>query len=105
MTVAGWVWPANLRAALRHISACVDYTFDDWDWDAVEAALPQTDWEPLEHWYDYPIIGSRTLTVHLAHDDGFEPVGIRVEGELDEVLAARIETIIALLSDIRAAKT
>jgi hypothetical protein len=105
MTVEGWVWPANLRTALRHISAWVDYTFDDWDWDAVEAALPQSSWDPPEHWYDYPIIGSRTLTVYLAHDDGFEPVGVRVEGDLDEVLAARIETILGLLADITAADT
>ncbi|RZT20118.1 hypothetical protein EV649_3260 [Kribbella sp. VKM Ac-2569] len=102
--VSGWVWSANLRTALKHISWSVGYAFDDWDWEAMETALPQTSWDPPEHWYDYPIIGDQTLTVHLAHNSGDDPVGIRVEGDLDEILAARIETIIDLLSDITVAE-
>jgi hypothetical protein len=89
-----------VRTALVHISLWVGYTFDEADWQAVENALPETRWDPPEQWYDYPIVGSRTLTVFLARADGADPVGIRVQGELDEVLAARIETIIAILADV-----
>ena len=98
--VQGWIWPRNVRTALEHISALVGYSFDDWDWTAVETALPHTSWDPPERWYDYPIVGTQTLTVHLANDDFAHPVAIRVHGELDEVLTARIDTIIHLLSDV-----
>ncbi|MEV4260443.1 hypothetical protein [Kribbella sp. NPDC049584] len=103
--VQGWIWPPNVRTALEHISALVGYSFDDWDWTAVETALPHTSWDPPERWYDYPIVGTQTLTVHLANDDFAHPVAIRVHGELDEVLAARIDTIIRLLSDVIVAES
>jgi hypothetical protein len=98
--VSGWVWPANVRKALEYISSCVDYRFDDLDWTAVETALPHTSWDPPERWYDYPIVGTQTLTVLLACDSAFDPVGITVRGDLDPVQVATIETTIAILADI-----
>lgn len=96
--VGGWVWDQNVQRLLRHLSQCVGYGFDDSDWGAVSTGLQRTD-EDQGNWFDYPLVGERRLTVHLARNLGAAPVSIRVTGDLDEVLAARIETLFAVLSD------
>lgn len=52
-------------------------------------------------WFDYPLVGQSQLTVWLAREPDAFPIMLRVPGELDEVLAARVETLISVFSDIR----
>ncbi len=98
--VSGWVWSGHVRTALQWISRWVGYDFDDTDWQVVEDALPRTSWEPPEQWYDYPIIGTPTLTAYVAREPGADPVGIRVQGTLDPILTTQIETLLSLLADV-----
>lgn len=99
--VVGWVWSVNARRALEWVSVWVGYTFEDSDWLAIETALPDTDGDVQpERWYDYPIIGSPPLTAFLAEDHGAAVVNIRIRGELDPVLAARIDTTLSILADV-----
>ena len=96
--VGGWVWEQHVERFLGHLAAQVGYGLDDLDRGAVTAGLESTD---AEHgrWFDYPLIGRRQVTVSLARTLGAAPVSIRVTGDLDMVLAARIETLLTVLSD------
>jgi hypothetical protein len=98
--VGGWILPANVRTLMFWLAYYVGYSFEDSDWEAVRAALPATNAELASGWYDYPVIGSPALTVWLARVPGDTPVSVRVTGELDEVLAARFETLIHVLQDV-----
>lgn len=97
-TVGGWVWEQNVERLLRHLAQYAGYGFDDSDWSAVETGLQPTD-EEQGLWFDYPLVGERHLAVHLARNTGAVPVSVRVTGDLDEVLTARVETLLAVLSD------
>ena len=98
--VGGWVWPSNVEPLLRWLSHYVGYAFDDWDWQAVANALPATDDEAAGGWFDYPLEGQPPLRVHLANSVGAAPVMVRVVGEMDPVLTARISTLLDVFSDI-----
>jgi hypothetical protein len=98
--VRGWVWEDNVSRMLRHLSAMVDYKFDDLDADAVEAGIVNTDAD-LDRWFDYPLVGSRQLQISLARHPDAAPVAVRISDDLEEVLAARAETLLAVLSDPR----
>jgi hypothetical protein len=99
--VDGWVWPENVQPMLRLLSGYIGYAFDDSDWQAVEAALPETDADDHDAWYAYPLLGSPPLTVALAQNVGAEPVAVRVSGARDAVLSARISTVLDALADMR----
>jgi hypothetical protein len=64
--VGGWVWPSNVERLLFWASHYVDYKFDDLDWRAVETALPTTDDDCEDGWYEYPLVGEPPLCVRLA---------------------------------------
>jgi hypothetical protein len=98
--VRGWVWSGNVRTGLEYVSRWVGYEFDDTDWQAVENGLPDTSAEEPERWYDYPIVGSPQLVVLVAVNPGADPVDIRVQGEMDDILAVRIETLLSVLADV-----
>jgi hypothetical protein len=98
--VQGWVCAVNVRTAMEYLSRWVGYEFDDWDWQAIEFALPGTSWDE-EKWYDYPIVGSPALTVLVAHSPDADPVGVRVRGDIDDILQARIETLLLVLANVR----
>ncbi|WP_431917450.1 DUF6881 domain-containing protein [Amycolatopsis tucumanensis] len=97
--VRGWVFGTNVHKFLEHLSSWIGYEFDELDWQAIEQALPATDAERADGWYDYPLAGQPQLSVSLAADPGASPVLVRVVGEMDAVLVARIDTLLALLSD------
>ncbi len=78
----------------------VSYKFDDSDWQAVEAALPATDDEREDGWYEYPLCGVPPLRVLLAQAVGAPPVMVRVSGDMDDVLAARISTLLGVFADV-----
>lgn len=98
--VSGWVYEVNVRTAMEYLSRWVEYDFDDTDWQAIEFGLPETSSDEPEQWYDYPIVGSPILTVLLALAPGAEPVFVVVRGDIDDVLQARIETLLSVLSNV-----
>ncbi len=100
MSVSGWVWQENVLRLMRHLASITGYEFDSLDADAVETGLLQSDAEE-DAWFDYPLCGSRRLDVFLARDPNAFPVAVRVAGDLDELLTARIRTLLAVLSDPR----
>jgi hypothetical protein len=72
-----WVLEDNLRPWLEIVSGIVGYAFDDWDWDAVQAGVVDTD---SEHgpWYEYPL-GARPTTIRLAREPGTAIVAVSLE--------------------------
>ena len=99
--ISGWVWSGNVRTTVEYLSRWVGYAFDDGDWQAIEHALPETSWEPPEHWYHYPIMGTPALTVWFACSPGADPVGVRIRGDIGDILEARIDTQLTVLADLR----
>ena len=98
--IGGWIWPSNVRTALTYLSLWIGYDFTETDWQAIEIALPDTDSEAPHGWYEYPLIGTPELTVTLAGTPGDQPINIRVQGKIDQILAARVETLISILADV-----
>ena len=99
--VDSWVWDYNVDLFMSHVAQAIGHSYDDLDRGAVEAGLPHTDADK-DQWFDYPLVGRQQLTVHLAENAGASPVDFRVGGEMDDVLAARIETIVSVLYDVHA---
>jgi hypothetical protein len=99
-SVDGWVWEENVNRLMRHLVYTVAYDFDDLDRGAVETGLEKTD-AVQGRWFDYPLVGQRQINVGLAREPEASPVMVRVSGDLDEVLAARVETLISVFSDVR----
>lgn len=95
--IDGWVSEGNVIPFLEHVSRYIGYEFDDFDETALTGALAQTDDESAGGWFDYPLEGTPPVTVSLAQAVGGTVVSIRVEGDIDPVLAARIETLFDLL--------
>lgn len=93
------MWDSNVRALLGDLSRFVGYAFDDSDWRAIETALPDTDADDPDSFYEYPLVGRPQLTVRLARASGAYPVTVIVSGRMNRVLRARIETAIELLSE------
>ena len=98
--IGGWIMPGNLRSLMFWLAYYVGYSFDESDWEAVQAALPATNSEQASGWYDHPVLGSPPLRVWLARTPGDTPVSVRVTGELDLILSARFETLIHVLQDV-----
>ncbi|BCB89678.1 hypothetical protein Psuf_069910 [Phytohabitans suffuscus] len=95
--MAGWVFEDNVVQFLGHVSRYIGYRFDDLDEAALAGALERTDDESTDGWFSYPLRGTPPLTASLARAVGGSVVSIRVEGDIDPVLAARIETLLDLL--------
>lgn len=95
--VRGWVAEDNVVELMRHISQQIGYAYDELDETALVGALENTNDELPDAWFQYPLGGTRTLKVHLAQSPGSAVVSVRVEGQMNEVLAARIETMLELL--------
>jgi hypothetical protein len=100
-STTGWILAANVRALIQSLAALVDYEADDWDWDAIEAGLSHSDADDPQAWYDYPLVGTRTLRLDLAHDPCSNITSVQVHHPADEVLAARIETVMSMLAHYR----
>jgi hypothetical protein len=81
---------------LRRYAARVGIELDVAAEAALTGALDGTDDESPVGWFRYPLEGSPALTVHLARSPGSAVVVVRVEGDMDAVLAARIETLMEL---------
>lgn len=81
---------------LAHISRYIGYRYDDLDEAAITGALERTD-EPADGYVSYPLPGTPSLTVSLAKAAGGSEVSVRVEGDIDPILRARLETLFDLL--------
>ncbi|GII28881.1 hypothetical protein [Planotetraspora mira] len=87
----GWIWEENTRVLCEVLAWLVGYTFDDLDWMAIGAALPDTDDENEGRWYSYPLVGGKaTLELRLAQAVGGCELSFEVFGSADEVLSAQI---------------
>lgn len=98
--VGGWVAASNVYTLMSTLSRFVGYSFDKLDWTAVATSLPETDAEAADQRYEYPLVGEPSLDVSLAVYHGADPVAVTVNGDLDDVLSARIETLLDVLADI-----
>jgi len=97
-TVDGWVFEENVVRFLEHLSRAIGYEYDAADEDALVGALDETDDESATAWFRYPLQGRPPLVVSLARAVGGSVVGVRVDGDIDAVLEARIDTMLSLLS-------
>jgi hypothetical protein len=91
-TVSGWINERNLAKVAEYVAALVHYPWDDLDAGALEAGIPSTD----AIWFGYPIAGTPPLTFQISSHDGDGILTIRISGEIDEVLAARFDTLLDL---------
>jgi hypothetical protein len=96
-SVRGWVDEGNVVRLMEQISTYIGYSYDDLDEAALTGALDETDDESPDGWFEYPLAGRPELTVHLAQSPGSANVSVRVEGDVDVVLAARIETLLDIM--------
>ena len=96
-SIEGWVFEDNVVRFLEHVSRYVGYDYGELDEVALTGALEHTDDESADGWFSYPLDGTPPLTVSLARAIGGSAVSIRVQGEIDPVLAARFETLLDLL--------
>jgi hypothetical protein len=98
---ASYFYLDQLRPALELISEIMGYEFDAADWAAVEYGIQGTDPDE-DGWFDYPIVGSTAVDVHLAAgdpDSGF--VLLRMSGEVTSAQATRVETVIDVVNRYR----
>ncbi|GIE89605.1 hypothetical protein [Actinoplanes regularis] len=85
--------------ALPHAqSRYIGYEYDAADEDALVGALDETDDESGTAWFRYPLQGTPPVVVALAQAVGGVVVSVRVDGDIDTVLEARIDTMLSLLS-------
>ncbi|MFG2044978.1 hypothetical protein [Dactylosporangium sp. NPDC048998] len=96
-SINGWVYEDNLIRFLAQLSYYIGYQYDELDEAALTGALEQTDDESADAWFSYPLAGTRYLTVSLARAVGGSEVSVRVDGDIDPILSARIETLFDLL--------
>ena len=100
--VNGWVEYSNTEMLFEYLAGWIGYDFGESDWQAIEVALPWTDADREDGWYEYPLLGDPVLTVRVADHPGDDIVSFQITGEIDEVLEARIETALSLLATLTA---
>ncbi|MCY1143423.1 hypothetical protein OWR29_35955 [Actinoplanes sp. Pm04-4] len=96
-TVDGWIFEENVVRFLEHLSGQIGYRYDAADEDALTGALEATDDETAAAWFRYPLEGTPPILVSLARAVGGSVITVHVEGEIDPILSARIETMLDLL--------
>ena len=96
-SINDWIYENNLVKFMAQLSHYIGYRYDDHDEAALIGALEQTDHESTTAWFSYPLTGRPHLTVSLARAVGGSVVSVRVDGDIDPILTARIETLFDLL--------
>ena len=91
--VGGWIWPENKMGLMKWLAVYIGYGFSESDEIAVANAA--------DGCFEYPLAGNPPLLVALEPDDEADPVSVRVTGAMDNVLAARVETLLDVFSDAR----
>ncbi|GGQ28849.1 hypothetical protein [Streptosporangium pseudovulgare] len=89
----GWIREENARVFCEILASLIGYEFDDLDWQAIRTALPDTDDEQAERWYDHPLIGAMArLDVRLAQAVGGTVISVEVFGvRKDDLLHAQVK--------------
>jgi hypothetical protein len=95
--VGGWIHEENVVRFLDHLSHYIGYQYDAADEDALVGALDNTDDESLTAWFQYPLQGTPPVVVSLARAVGDSTISVRVDGDVDTLLQARIDTMLNLL--------
>lgn len=95
--VSGWILEDNVVQLFSWVAGFIGYTYDQLDEQALIGALDTTD-DEAGRWFEYPLLGSPAVTVRLARSPGSAVLMTQVRGDLDDVLAARIDTLIAVLA-------
>ncbi|EOD70589.1 hypothetical protein H480_00300 [Amycolatopsis vancoresmycina DSM 44592] len=97
MQVCGWIFQDNLAKVVEYLAGLVGYSWDELDDGALEAGIPNTEVDlPPDTWFEYPVAGAVVLTLRIARDHDGGIFSMIIDGEIDEVLAARIETLLDL---------
>ncbi|MFB9688850.1 hypothetical protein [Amycolatopsis plumensis] len=82
---------------MEYAAALVGYGWDELDDGALEAGVPKTDADlPPDTWFAYPVAGTPELTLRIARDHDAGILSVIIDGEMDDVLAARLETLLDL---------
>lgn len=95
--VAGWIFEDNLTRVVEYTAALVHYKWDDLDNGALEAGIPTTDADLPSTWFEYPIAGTPAITLRIARNHGSATLSTTISGDIDAVLAAKLETVLDLL--------
>jgi hypothetical protein len=98
--ISDWIWSGNLHPMFQVLGQVAGYVFEESDWSAVEFGIAGTNSE-RELWFAYPLIGATRLDVEVAWGDpvaGGDEVVVRIANHLDEVAAARVQTVWSLLN-------
>ena len=95
--VSGWIREDGVAELLGWVAGYIGYTYDQFDEQALVGALDPTD-DEAGHWFEYPLLGSPALTVRLARSPGSAVVMTQIHGHLDDILAARIDTLLAVFA-------
>ncbi|WP_127507032.1 hypothetical protein [Actinoplanes solisilvae] len=96
-SIDGWVSEDNVVRFLEYVSRYVGYDYGELDEVALTGAVDHTDDESVDGWFSYPLEGVPPLTVSLARTVGGSVVSVRVQGQIEGALAARLETLLDLL--------
>jgi hypothetical protein len=95
--IGGWIFEDNLTKVVEYIAALVSYSWDELDDGALEAGILKTDADlPPDTWFEYPVMGTPELTLRIASNRGDGILSMMIDGEIDDVLAARFETLLDL---------
>jgi hypothetical protein len=97
-TVTGWVFEDNLRPLAEVLSGFINYRFDDWDWDAISTGLHGGSGGRLPEWFDYPLVGTPSLTLEVAQEAGASVTDVRVHVPDVPMLVGKVEGALAVLS-------
>ncbi|MGW4208567.1 hypothetical protein ACWEIJ_11330 [Lentzea sp. NPDC004789] len=90
--VRGWIFEENLTKVVEYASHLAGYRWDDLDEEAMAAGVPGTD-PDRDLWFEYP---AGPWTLRIAQEDGTRVIQVRIGGDFDEVLAARLDTLLDL---------
>ncbi|GLW34552.1 hypothetical protein Areg01_74890 [Actinoplanes regularis] len=94
-TVDGWILEGNVVRFLTHLSRRTGYEYAAADEDALVGALDKTDDESGTAWFRYPLQGTPPVVVALAQAVGGGVVSVGIDGDIDAVLEARIDTMLS----------
>ncbi|KQX71156.1 hypothetical protein [Streptomyces sp. Root1310] len=97
-----WILEDNLRPFCESVARFSGYRFDDSDWQAIETALPATDVDRPDGWYDYPLSGRVPLILLVAADPEASVVFVRLTGAPDARTRAQIEAALYIFSTYQA---
>ena len=95
--MTGLILEDNVLRLFNWVSGFIGYAYDYLDEQALIGALDETD-DEADSWFEYPLLGSPAVVVRVARSSGSAVVMTQVQGELDDILSARIDTLIAILA-------